>query len=221
MLHTSVPQLPDVSSATQKAYRMLRWMIVTGEIAPATKLKVETLKAMLDMGTTPIREALSLLTSDQLVERIDQRGFRSAPASKARFLEILALRCALESLALRSSIAHATPEWDEQLVVSLHRISRAPSDVFEESDARHKAFHMALLGACDMPVLLKLCDQLYDLNIRYRYLAGRSTDYGKRNIAQEHGDVIAAILDRDADRATSLLVSHYQRTGQYLADKLQ
>ena len=210
----------DPSSATERAYGKLRRMIVTGEIAPAQRLKVETLKALLDTGATPIREALSLLTSDQLVERIDQRGFRSAPATKARFLEILALRCTLESLALARAIGNATPEWDERLVLCLHRTTRAPRAVFEESEVHHKAFHMALLEACAMPMLLRLCGQLYDLNIRYRYLAGTSVEYGRRDIAREHGDVVAAVLDRDATLAADRLVSHYQRTGQYLADKL-
>lgn len=195
-------------------------MIVTGEIAPAERLKVETLKTLLGTGTTPIREALSLLTSDQLVERIDQRGFRSAPASKARFLEILTLRCTLESLALREGIARATTEWEERLVIELHRATRAPRADFEQGEIHHKAFHMALLEACGMPMLLRLCGQLYDLNIRYRYLAGKAVDYGKRDVAREHADVIAAILDRDADLAIARLVSHYETTGRYLADRL-
>lgn len=58
---------------------------------------------LLDMGASPICEALSLLTSDMLVERIGQRGFRAAPASPANFEEILKLRCTLEDMALRQS----------------------------------------------------------------------------------------------------------------------
>ncbi|HEX8485342.1 GntR family transcriptional regulator [Sphingomonas sp.] len=215
-----MPDSVDPSSATERAYGRLRRMIVTGEIAPAQRLKVETLKQLLDTGATPIREALSLLTSDQLVERVDQRGFRSAPATKARFIEILTLRCTLESLALTRAIASGTAEWDERLVLALHRTTRAPRTLFEESEVHHKAFHMTLLDACGMPMLLRLCGQLYDLNIRYRYLAGTAVDYGRRDIAREHGDVVAAVLDRDAPLAAERLVSHYQRTGQYLADKL-
>jgi DNA-binding GntR family transcriptional regulator len=193
-------------------------MIVTGEIAPGEKLKIEALKTRLEAGTAPIREALSLLTSDQLVERIDQRGFRAAPSSKAQFHEILKLRCVLDVMALRQSIANATPEWQEDLVLRLHRLTRAKRD--EGGDAfenRHKAFHMALLANCGSPILLKLCDQLYDLNIRYRYLAGEAIDYGARDIAAEHAEMMAAILDHDADRAATSLVAHYQATGRFLA----
>jgi len=85
-------------SATQRAYHDIRKLIINGEIAPSEQLKVESLKVLLKTSASPIREALSLLTSDQLVERIDQRGFRSAPVSKTHFQEILMLRCQLEGL---------------------------------------------------------------------------------------------------------------------------
>ena len=91
-------------SATQQAYRRLRHLIVTGDLKPGEKLKIEVLRKRLDTGASPIREALSLLTSDQLVERLDQRGFRVAQTSRAQFDEILKLRCQLEVLALKESI---------------------------------------------------------------------------------------------------------------------
>ena len=65
------------SSATRSAYVSLREMILTGKLAAGEKLKIEQLRAMLDTGASPVREALSLLTSDMLVERLDQRGFRA------------------------------------------------------------------------------------------------------------------------------------------------
>lgn len=212
----------ELPSATHRVYLRIRRMIVTGEIAPGEKLKVEALKTRLDAGTAPIREALSLLTSDQLVERIDQRGFRAAPSSKSQFQEVLQLRCALDVMALRQSIANSTPEWEEGLVLHLHRLSRArrgeDDDAFE---ARHKGFHMALLANCGSPILLKLCDQLYDLNIRYRHLAGEAVDYGTRDIAAEHSEMMAAVIDRDPDRAAESMVAHYQATGRFLVEKLR
>ena len=89
-------QFSSSVSITQRVYSDLRDLIVTGQVGPGEKLKVETLKARLDAGASPIREALSLLTSDHLVERLDQRGFRVAKANGSEFAEILKLRCALE-----------------------------------------------------------------------------------------------------------------------------
>lgn len=207
-------------STTQRAYLALRDAILSGEIAPGEKLKVETLKNTYATGASPVREALSLLTSDQLVERRDQRGFRVAQASKEQFEEILNLRCKLEDLALRTSLEKSTKEWEDRLVLAHHhmcRVYQEPANVFEE---HHKAFHMALIAACDSPILLRFCDQLYSLNVRYRNLAGKSEGYSKRDVAVEHNDIFTAAVDRDADRASDLLASHYRTTGNYLVDLL-
>ncbi|WP_321829050.1 GntR family transcriptional regulator [Thalassovita sp.] len=204
------------TSATQLAYQALRRMIVVGELPPGEKLKIERLRQVLDTGASPVREALSLLTSDQLVERIDQRGFRTAAVSKANFEEILRLRCYLEEMALRQSIAAADEAWEERAVLVHHRMVRQPREDVEVFEQRHKDFHMALLEACGSPILLKFCTQLYDLNIRYRYLAEQASGYKKRDIGKEHAEILEAAINRDADLAVERLLHHYRQTGAYL-----
>ncbi len=217
---TPVDSPGQETSATHRAYQALRRMILIGELPPGQKLKIEHLRGALDMGASPIREALSLLTSDHLVERLDQRGFRAAATSRENFTEILNLRCKLEEMALRESLANATDRWEERLVVAHHKMAREPRDNAEAFEARHRAFHMALLENCTSPILMKFCGQLYDLNIRYRYLAGQALNYQKRDIAAEHAAILDAAIERDVDRAADRLLSHYRQTGAFLTDLL-
>ena len=206
------------ASATRGAYLKLREMILTGALPAGEKLKIEQLRGLLSTGASPVREALSLLTSDMLVERIDQRGFRAAPVGKANFEEILMLRCTLEETALRASIKNADAAWEDRLVLRHHHMKKASGAAhFEDA---HKAFHMALLDNAGLPMLERYCAQLYDLNIRYRYLAAGGKSYGKRSIAAEHQEVLDAALERDADAATENLISHYRRTGEYLSSQM-
>ena len=207
-------------SVTQRTYQTLRQMIVTGALKPGQKLKIEGLKEALDTGASPIREALSLLTSDNLVERHDQRGFTAANISQQNFKEILILRSTLEDLALRESIAHATQDWEEKIVVAHHRMVRAEGGDHGDFEQLHKAFHMALLSNAASPIMLKYCSQLYDLNIRYRYLAGSSLSYKSRNVGDEHTQIIDALVARDADSASAELLNHYRLTGEYLSGLL-
>lgn len=206
----------ETGSATQQAYAALRRMIVVGELSPGEKLKIDTLRKTLDTGASPVREALSLLVSDQLVERLDQRGFRTASASRGNFEEILMLRCHLEEMALRRGITYGNQTWEESLVLAHHRMVRQDREDVEAFEERHKAFHMALLSACDSPILLRFCNQLYDLNVRYRYLAGRASGYQKRDVSNEHADILAATVERNADLAVERLISHYRQTGDFL-----
>lgn len=215
----SPPVSPPVVSATQSTYQAIRQMIITGDLAPGEKLKIEHLKDRLQTGASPIREALTLLVSDQLVERLDQRGFRAAPVSQDNFSEILKLRCALEDMALRDSIAAADDTWEEALVLAHHRMARVDTGDIATFEERHKTFHVALLANCGSPILLRYCSQLYDLNVRYRYLAGRSQNYGTRDVPREHREILEAAVARNVDLASQRLLSHYQQTGTFLRER--
>jgi len=215
-----VEESSSPQSSTQRAYLMLREHIITGRIPPGQRLKIDTLKESLDTGASPIREALSLLTSDQLVDRIDQRGFRVAESSREQFREILDLRCNLEDLAVRDSLKHADIAWENALVLSHHHMSRARKNDLEGFEASHKAFHMALLETCQSPILLRFCRQLYDLNVRYRYLAGQSKGYGRRDVDAEHQMILEAAVDRDVEAVSTRLIEHYRNTGAFLADQI-
>jgi DNA-binding GntR family transcriptional regulator len=64
--------------------------------------------------------------------------------------------------------------------------------------------------------MLRICDQLYDLNIRYRYIAGQSQDYRGRKVDDEHQVILDAVIAEDTDKAVSRLLSHYEKTGDFL-----
>jgi len=209
------------SSFTKQIHETLRDRIVMGSLAPGARLKVETLKQELNVAASPIREALSLLTSENLVVRFDQRGFRVADASKQHFEEILKLRCLLEGQAVAESVTAGGNTWEANLRAAhdaLAGTNRTDDPLFEE---RHKHFHFTLLSACEAPMMLGFCNQLYDQNVRYRNIAGRNETYAARDVSHEHADICAAALDRDAAFASSLLQRHYRVTGRYLARTLE
>lgn len=214
---------PNTVSATSKVFDELRRSILTGERRPGDKLKIEELRNQLGVGASPIREALSLLTSSRLVERLDQRGFRVSPADDAHFADILRSRCWLEGRALKESVQNGDQNWEEALVLAHHRLGRtertAGRDPFAPGswENRHKEFHMTLISACGSEIVLRYCQELYDLNVRYRFLAAATKGYASRDVSAEHIAIVGAALDRNADKAVQLLIDHYNRTGRFLA----
>lgn len=223
---------PDVDGAmpstsmTSRAYTQMKHDIITGRLQPGRKLKIEELRKQYDAGTSPIREALSLLTSDHFVERLDQRGFRVSKISAEAFGELLKTRCWLEERALRESIMRGSVKWEEQVVLANYRLSRIPRSQSDEQfvanakwEIAHKEFHMALISECGSSFLLKFCAQLYEQNIRYRQLSGTKA-YPQRNIAEEHSSICDAVLSRDSDLATRLLIDHYSNTGSFVKHEL-
>lgn len=217
-MNASITSEPNTTqrSATQLAHNRLRDLILTGELAPGEKLKIDRLRKILGTGASPIREALSLLTSDQLVVRHEQRGFSAAETSRENFQEILRLRCALESMSLQQSMDNRTDEWIEGLIIVHHRMARYQANHADQFEQEHKNFHMALIGNSKSPLLLRYCSQLYDLNIRYRFQAGRSIDYKGRKVTDEHQKILDAVVAGNTELSVELLVSHYETTGAFL-----
>ena len=219
-LSTNIPEISR--SRTGNIYDRLRDDIIHGQLAPGLKLKIEALRGRYDVGATPIREALSLLTADGLVERQEQRGFRVAEVSDSEFVELLATRCWLEERTLRQAIRNGGKDWEEGIVLAqyrLRRTPRVPPDVDRaanlEYEQCHKSFHMSLVSACGSNTLLRLWNQLYNESNRYRYIS-RMSPYERPDVSEEHAQIVEAVLARDSDLAVKRIVAHYTRTGTFL-----
>jgi DNA-binding GntR family transcriptional regulator len=200
----------------------LRDDLLSGRLEPGRKLQMRFLNEMYQTGQTPLREALNRLTADGLVEGREQRGFYVAAISRAELAELTKTRCWVESLALRESMAAATPRWEEQLLLAQHRLSRTPrslnADHFEDNpewERLHRAYHKTLIGNCGSQSLLGFCGHLADQLYRYRRLSIRKA-FPSRHVADEHQAIMNAVLNRDADQAVALLTAHYTQTADII-----
>lgn len=213
---------PETETLARAVYQRLRADLLSGALRPGSKLKMEALRERYQLGASPIREALSQLTSDGLVVRVDQRGFRVAEVNQADLDELVWVRSRLEEVALRESIAHGSEEWEHRVVLAEYKLSRMQRSLSEKLfvanpdwERLHKSFHMLILAGCPSATLLGFCNQLYDRAIRYRALSNIK-NYPRRNIGKEHREIMQAVISRDADRSVLLLKNHYQRTADIL-----
>jgi DNA-binding GntR family transcriptional regulator len=228
---SSLPSLPAgagtalASPDTQATavHRRLREDILAGRLPPGMRLKVHDLAATYGAGPGPLREALAQLAAEGLARRIEQRGFRVAEAGPEELAGLIRTRCLVECLALRESIAHGGPAWEDAVVAAEHRLARLPRSLEPDRfvanpawEAAHRVFHAALLDACGAPPLLAFCERLREDSDRYRALAS-SVAYPGRDVAAEHAAIARAALDRDADRAAELLAAHLNSTGDFLS----
>ena len=219
---------PEGAAGTlaSSVYDMMRQDILKGDLPPGEKLRVEYLRDRYGVGASPIREALNRLSVDGVVMRVDQKGFRVATVSVAELDELIKTRCWLEETAIRESIAAGDDAWEERLVLAFHRLSKAPRSAEQityainpDWEVLHRAFHLALIGACGSRWLISYCEQLNDLADRYRQLAVRVT-YPRRNELDEHKAIMDAAVNRDPDRAVEVLMDHYRRTAEIIRDSV-
>ena len=222
------PGKPDSVAGTlaSSVYDMMRQDILKGDLPPGEKLRVEYLRDRYGVGASPIREALNRLSVDGVVMRVDQKGFRVAEVSVVELDELIKTRCWLEETAIRESIAAGDDAWEEQLVLAFHRLSKTPRSADQVTyainpdwEVLHRAFHLALIGACGSRWLLSYCEQLNDLADRYRQLAVRVT-YPRRNELDEHKAIMDAAVNRKPDAAVEVLIDHYRRTADIIRDSV-
>jgi len=205
-------------------YERLRGDILRGVLAPGHKLRIEFVSERYAVGSSPVREALNRLSSDGLVDRRDQRGFVVAAASPADLVELTRTRCWLEEIGLRESMRVFAHEWEEGVLLALHRMSHVPRstspDEYHENpewERLHRAFHRSLIAGCGSRWLMGFCEQLADQAYRYRQLSVQRI-YPRRNEKGEHEAIVKAVFARDADAAVALLDRHYRKTADIILD---
>lgn len=205
--------------ATQasSAYHVLRKDIINATVAPGSRLQIRNLCERIGVGLTPMREALSRLSSEGFVTQQDHRGFTVAPLSETDLATLTATRCWLNEVGLRQSIQQGGAEWEEQLVLSFHRLKRTQRNVEHSPgrnpnwEAAHRDFHMKLTAGAHSPWLDRFCEQLFDAAERYRSVA-RITGEARLPNEGEHEAIMNAALNRDANKAAELLNAHLRAT---------
>jgi DNA-binding GntR family transcriptional regulator len=203
----------------------LRKDILAGRWAPGDKLQLTTLSQRYQTSSTVIREALTRLVGDRLVVLKPNRGFFMPTLSLAELGDITELRCVSEEFGIGLAIERGNISWESELIAAHHTLERTPyredneeAQLTEDWNFAHQAFHAKLLEACGVPVLIDLTLTLSDLSMLYGRWAGSATRFLNRDVGQEHRDILAAALDRDAERASRLLRAHYETTFRAIVD---
>src|SRR5262252_6104504 len=107
------------------AHKRLKAAILTGELAPGTKLAADELSQRWAVSPTPLREAFQRLGGHGLVELTSQRGARVAPFSLDEAADLYELRLLLEPRALRASLRRSDDAHRAAVVAAHDRLDAA------------------------------------------------------------------------------------------------
>ena len=202
------------------AYDRLRQEILTVAIAPGEKLHIRALCDRFGVGLSPMREALSRLSSEGLVSQSDHRGFAVAGLSEEDLVDLMKARTWVNQIAIRNSVKDGDAAWEENVVLSFHRLSRTPRFESDSAETRspaweraHRVFHSSLIAASGSRRLEQYCEQLFDASERYRHV-GRKAGIKGENRDHEHRALMEAAVARDGEAAAKLIKSHFEHTAE-------
>lgn len=192
--------------------------IVAGEFVPGERLDEVQLASRFGVSRTPIREALMQLSAIGMVEIRPRRGAVVVDLGPQYVFEMFDVMAELEGMAGAHAARRHTNSDKIALLDAHGRCERAclkedTDDYYYENEV----FHHAIYEACHNGFLKDQCVLLHRRLRPYRRLQLRVRNRMKTSL-QEHGAIVAAILDGDAEKARQVLRDHIAVQGDRFGD---
>lgn len=207
--------LPELS-ASERIAQILELEILSGVIAPGTRIRQEEVAERLGSSRLPVREALRMLAASGLVQLETNKGARIPQLDKGEVDVLYRMRERLEPLALSESMPHADIAMFDELENIQGEIEHGVNvSGFLELDRR---FHLLTYSKCPTEDLRDSVSRLWNSTAQYRRAFMNVTGPQRQWIVNsEHRLIIDAMQRFDTKDGERFLVGHIRRTRKELA----
>ena len=193
---------PD-ASLTEKAYKEIEERIVTLQLPPGQLLSESGLAKHLDIGRTPVREALQQLAREGLVTILPRRGVMVSEINIRNQLELLRVRREVERLMVRLSAERGTREdlrAFAALSEAMHNSALEDDDIaFMRLD---RELNLLVAAACRNDFARRSMGLMQGLSRRFWYMHYREV-LDLPRCARLHADLAFAISEKDTEAASA------------------
>lgn len=203
------PEAADARSLADQAYYRIRELIVTLELPPGSLVSERELMGRLDLGRTPVREALRTLARERLVVVYPRRGMFVSPVDVGDLAGLSEVRVILEGRAARLAAERATDAEraaTDALLAELDGVSAQDERSLIDLDQR---LHRHVYRCAHNPFLEATLNEYYMLTLRIWFLV-LDRLVRLEDAIQEHRDLLEAIRDRDPAKAEDVMRRHVE-----------
>jgi DNA-binding GntR family transcriptional regulator len=215
-----VAQAFDNSTLWQRVYEHLHGEIMADRLPPGTELSEVALSKELSVSRGPIREAMGRLAADGLVTVRPRRGAEVREITPRELVDAYQVREALEVLAVRLAVPRVSePDLDSLSSLVDKMAEHAKNDAVTDFFAANVSFHDLLCELSGNEKLVQVHRRLIAETARFqaRTLALRGS---LEDSVSEHRAILAAIRERDSDKAAALAGAHVRVPGERLRETL-
>jgi DNA-binding GntR family transcriptional regulator len=189
---------------------LLRAAIVNGELVPNQRLVEADLAAEYGASRGNVRVALSELSVEGLVERVQNRGARVRAVSVDEAVEITEVRAALEGLCARKAAERIT---DEQ-AAELQQLAERMKDAVERGDREsysegNQTLHARLIEISAQRTAAATIQRLRGQAVRFQFRLARQPGRPAVSLPQ-HLAIIDAVCAHDPDAAAEAMRVHLE-----------
>jgi len=211
--HSLVNLGAEHENLDQKAYQILKGMIIERQLLPGDKIPQEKLAEDLGISRTPLINALKLLEQDKLVQSIPRRGFFVRHFNKQEMISIFELREVLEGLAARRAAQNITDKEIAQLRGFFKQFDGLKKITDIKAYARvDRLFHTFLLEVSAKEFLKSILETYNIISYSYQFISADGLVQNPDDTIHDHRAIIDAISRRDADGAETLMRAHFRKS---------
>ena len=204
------------SNLSQRIYEILKNQIINEELAPGERLLDDKLASSFGVSRTPVREALTRLTSEGLVEIIPRSGIYVKKLTRKDVEEIYKIRKVLEGLAAREATSIIDDKKLEQLDLLLKKAKRSlNSDDYQPCIDFDVALHNSIMKNCQNSRLHSIITNLNTLIHVFRVRVARNKEKARQAL-NEHKAILNAIKARDPEKAEKMMIEHIEKSKEYI-----
>ena len=207
-------------SLKEKAYDILKELILTGRLEQGKLHNEKRLAEILGVSRTPVREALLELSREGMVSFVPSKGVKVLKITPKQVQEVFELRRIIEGYIIKSISKQLTPADLKKIEKILAKQDRSASKdeelSFIEMDKEFHLFMASKMGNQQIETILQnLRDQIHLMGIRAIKDQSRS-----QQVLKEHQRIFSALKKKDAKRAHEELMKHLNNTEKILSDIL-
>jgi DNA-binding GntR family transcriptional regulator len=212
-----VESTPASGSLVESAYRTMRQRILDNVWPPGYRALEQELSLELGMSRTPVREALSRLQREGLVEVIPRHGMSVLPVSADDMRDIYEMLTALEAMAAELAVRRKPNEAQlKPLLAASRDMARAlQADDLDAWAAADERFHRHLVVLSGNRLLIDAVQNCWDRAHRARMVTLRMRPKPTHS-TREHMDVVKKIRAGDARGAFDAHRAHRERCSREL-----
>jgi DNA-binding GntR family transcriptional regulator len=194
---------------SQLAYEELRRRILDMELKPGEQLLEGELIVSLNVGRTPLREAMQRLATERMIVARSRQTPYVTPILASELAEIVEMRLLLEVPAARFAALRATKEERDQLVRANDTFLQAvlDSDISAISDS-DSAIHQRIVAAAHNTYLQDCTQRMAAFSRRVWRLSSDSVKFDDDAFQQCHVDMIQSICAGDSEIAGAAAAEH-------------
>jgi DNA-binding GntR family transcriptional regulator len=203
------PALDDVGlSQNELAYRRFKQALVTLSYKPGEYLNTAQVMTELEMGRTPINQAIHRLANEGLLQVIPRKGVMVSPLSIDDALELIEVRLANEMLCMKLACKHVS----KQDIATLTAVNEEMNVAVQTRDRNRMVsldhhFHHLLAEIAGNLMLKDILSVLHARAQRF-WASSLSKEDHMVEVIEEHRAIISALETQDTQAAAAAAEAH-------------